>query len=120
MRISRIVAGLLLAAFALTACGGSSTPPAGQAQAAAACKTGGAQAATLAQQAAARNPKFATLSADESALAASEAGQESELSDGDSTDDGGLGDLAGANALDSSGGIKVLSDCTSLGLSVTH
>lgn len=119
MRLAQF-ASVVLVALALSACGASSAPPAGQVQAAAACKTGGSQAATLASQAAAVNPKYATLAADEHALAANEATQQNVLSDGNSTDDSGLGDLTGANALGSPASLKVLSDCTSLGLSVTH
>jgi hypothetical protein len=66
------------------------------------------------------NPKYSTLAADENTLAASESTQQGELSDGNATDDSGLGDLAGANALGSPASMKVLGDCTSLGLSVTH
>jgi hypothetical protein len=113
-------ASLGLASVFLTACGGSSAPPVGQTQAAAACKTGGASAAQLAGQAAALNPIYATLSADENVLAGSEAGQVNELSDGDPTDDSGLGDLAGADATGSGADVKVLTDCTTLGLSVSH
>jgi hypothetical protein len=115
-RTTLALAGLLMV---LAGCG-SSAPPAGQAQAAAACKSSGSSAATLASQAAAANPKYATLSVDETALAASEAGQENALSDGNSTDDSGLGALAGADSIGSSGDMKVLGDCVSLGLSVTH
>jgi hypothetical protein len=111
-----VAAGLLVV---LAGCG-SSNPPAGQTQAAAACKSSGSQAATLASQAAAANPKYAALSVDESALATSQAGQENALSDGNSSDDSGLGALAGADSIGSSGDMKVLSDCVSLGLSVTH
>jgi hypothetical protein len=103
-----------VAAAGLLGCG-HGAPPAGQAQAAAACKGSGAQAAQLASQAAAVNPKFSTLAADEAALAASEAQQQSELSDGTS-DNGGL---VGATSLGTPGGIKVISDCTALGLPVT-
>jgi hypothetical protein len=112
-----LIASVLLAVLA--ACG-SSQPPAGQAQAQAACKSSGSQAATLASQAATANPKYATLSADESALASREATQENELSDGNPSDDSGLGALAGADSIGDSGDMKVLSDCVSLGLSVTH
>ena len=101
-------------------CGGSSPPPAGQSQAAAACAGSGTQAASDASQAASLNARYATLSADEAALASSESTEDNELSDGNSTDDSGLGALAGANSLGSSAGIKVISDCVSLGLSVTH
>jgi hypothetical protein len=115
VRKTPAVIALVLTA-ALTACGGSSTPPAGQSQAAAACKTGGSQAASLAAQAAALNPRFATLSADEAALAANEAQTQAAVSD-DGTDDGG--GIAGATGLGTSGSFKIITDCTSLGLSVT-
>jgi hypothetical protein len=119
VRTVQLAAAAVLSAAALAGCGGSSNPPAGHALAAEACQTGGQQAATLASQAAAANPAFATLSADEAALAANEQQQNSELSDGNSSDDSGLGSLAGADALGSTGDIKVISDCTRLGLSVT-
>jgi hypothetical protein len=92
---------------------GHSAPPAGQAQAAQACKSGGSQAAQLASQAAAANPRFATLAADENALAANEAQTQNELSDG--TDDSGI---VGAEGLGTPGSIKVITDCTELGLPV--
>jgi hypothetical protein len=119
MRVAA-VASLALVAMIGAGCGGSGRPAAGEAQAAAACKTGGAQAAQLASQAAASNAKYATLAADENALAASESTQQNELSDGSGGDDSGLGDLTGATAVGSAASTKVLTDCTSLGLSVTH
>jgi hypothetical protein len=94
---------------------GQNAPPAGQRQAAAACQTGGSQAATLAAEAAQLNPRYATLSVDEAALSANEAQTQSVLSDG--TDDGSS--VAGATDLGTSGSIKVITDCTSLGLRVT-
>jgi hypothetical protein len=113
MRFSRVAVPAALAVLA-AGCGGSSAPPAGQTQAAAACKTGGTQAASLAAQAAQLNPRFATLSTDEAALAASEAQTQSALSDGS---DGGAS-VTGATGLGTPGSIKVITDCTSLGLSV--
>ena len=97
---------------------GSSAPPAGHALAAQACQSGGATAASLASQAAAANSLYATLSADEHANAATEAGEEAEQSDG-SGDDSGLGSLSNAENLGSTGSIKVISDCAKLGLPVT-
>jgi hypothetical protein len=117
MRFIRCAVFLCAATTVLAGCGGGSVPPAGQAQAAAACKTGGSQAAQLASQAAAANAKYATLAADENALAASESTQQDELSDGSG---GGDSDLTGATALGSPASMKVLGDCTSLGLPVTH
>lgn len=102
----------------LAGCGSSSKVVPGQSDAATACQSGGVRAAALATHAAAVNPRFAVLAADEGALAASEAGQESELSDGTSSDDNGLGSLAGADAIGSGVDMKVLSDCVALGLPV--
>jgi hypothetical protein len=113
-----IVAALALAA-ALTGCG-HSAPVAGHSLAQQACLSGGSQAASYAAQAAAQNPAYATLSADEARLAATDSQQASELSDGSSSDDSGLGALTQTTNLGTSGGIKVLTDCVSLGLSVTH
>jgi hypothetical protein len=116
-----VLIGVVLSACfaAMTACG-SSAPPAGQSQAQAACLAFGAQAAQDAQQAASLNSKYATLSVDEAASAASQGQTSSELSDGNPSDDSGLGALAGTTSLGTGGGIKVISDCVSLGLSVTH
>ena len=113
---------LAVAAFSLVlvaGCGSSNKLVPGQSEAASACSSGGVQAAALAAHAAAVNPKFAVLAADEGALAATEANQESELSDGTSGDDSGLSALAGADAIGSSGDTKVISDCLALGLPVT-
>jgi hypothetical protein len=112
MRLARLAALAIAGLIALPACGHSS-PPAGQSLAAQACKSSGTQAAQLAAQAAAANPKYATLAADENTLAVSEAQQQSEISDG--TDDGGL---VGAEGIGTPGGIKVITDCTQLGLPV--
>jgi hypothetical protein len=101
----------------LAGCGGSSTPPAGHDLAAQACQSGGSQAATLASQAATANSVYATLSADESARAATEAGEVAEQSD----PNGGnseLGALANEEDLGSASSIKVLTDCTKLGLPI--
>jgi hypothetical protein len=119
MRRHRLIVAAGVGCLLLAACG-SSSPPAGQSLAASACRTGGAQAAELAAQAAATNPRYDTLSVDERALAANEQVQTNELSDGTATDDSGLGALAGADTLGSSANLKVVSDCVSLGLPVTH
>jgi hypothetical protein len=108
------VAGVLLAGC------GNSSPPAGESFAASACRSGGAQAAELASRAASANPKYDTLSVDEQALAANEQVQNNELSDGSSSDSSGLGTLANADGLGSTAGLKVVSDCVSLGLPVVH
>src|SRR3954452_12988955 len=73
----------------LSGCGGGHALTPGQDKAAAACRGTGAQAALAATQAAAVNPGYATLAADENALAASEAPQQAALSDGDPADDAG-------------------------------
>jgi hypothetical protein len=72
----------------------------------------------MASKAAAINPTYAVLAADEGALAATQANQEGELSDGTSTDDSGLGALTGASAVGSSGNLLVIRDCAALGLPV--
>jgi hypothetical protein len=69
----------------------------------------------LAAQAAQLNSRFATLAVDEAALAANESQTQAAISDG--TDDGS--GIAGATDLGSPGSIKVIGDCTSLGLPVT-
>lgn len=102
----------------LAGCGGSATVVPGKAAAASACQTGGVHAAALAAHAAAVNPEYAVLAADEGALAATEANQETELSDGSPSDDSGLSALAGADAIGSTGDMKVISDCVALGLPV--
>jgi hypothetical protein len=117
MRRISAVALVLLATLVLTGCGSSTVEP-GKSEAAAACKTSGVRAAALAAHAAAVNPKFAVLSVDEGALAASEANQEGELSDGSGSDDSGLGALSGALAIGSTADNKVLSDCVALGLPI--
>ncbi len=111
-----IVAALGLAAVGLTGCG-HSAPVAGKALAQQACLGSGAQAAADAAQAARLNPAYATLASDEASLAGNESQQNAELSDGTSSDNSGL---TSTTAIGTSGGIKVLTDCVSLGLSVTH
>jgi hypothetical protein len=102
----------------LTGCGGSSGPAAGHDLAARACQSGGSQAATLASQAASANSVYATLSADESSRAATESGEAAEQSDPSGADNGGLGSLATEEDLGSASSIKVLTDCTTLGLPI--
>jgi hypothetical protein len=119
MRIAGTFVAAAAALFLLAGCG-SSAPPAGQAQAAQACQSSGSAAATLASQAAALNTKYATLATDEKADAAGQATTENELSDGNSGDDSGLGSLAGTESIGTGGGVKVITDCVSLGLSVSH
>jgi hypothetical protein len=119
MRTTVLAAVAAVSLAVLSGCG-SSTPPAGEPDAAKACASSGTQAASLASQAAALNPRYATLAADEQADAASEATTQDELSDGSSGDDSGLGALAGSESMGTGGGIKVISDCVSLGLPVTH
>jgi hypothetical protein len=109
LKLAPVVLGMIV----VSACGHSAST-AGAAPAAQACKAGGSQAAQLADQAAAVNAKYATLATDENALAASESTQQSELADG--SDDGSL---VGATSLGSPGSIKVIADCTGLGLPVT-
>ncbi|HTW20966.1 MAG TPA: hypothetical protein VME70_12235 [Mycobacteriales bacterium] len=115
-----LAAVLCAASLALVAGCGHSTPAPGAAQAASACQSGGAQAASLADQAAKLNGKYVQLATDENALAANEASQEQAESDGSSSDDSGLDALAGAESMGSSADLKVIKDCVSLGLSVTH
>jgi hypothetical protein len=112
------VSGTAALLVVLAGCGGSSAPPAGHDLAAQACQSGGSQAATFASQAASANPVYATLSADESARAATESGEVAEQSDPSGVDNSGLGSLATEEDLGSAGSIKVLTDCTKLGLSI--
>jgi hypothetical protein len=113
--IAASFAALMLAA----GCGsGASKVVPGASDAAAACKSGGVHAAALAAHAAAVNPTYAILAADEGALAATEANQQTELSDGTGTDDSGLSALTGATAVGSGAGDKVLRDCVALGFPV--
>jgi hypothetical protein len=114
-----LLATVVAAALALVAgCGSSAAAKIvpGQTDAAAACQAQGVHAAGLATDAAAQNPLYAVLAADEGALAATEANQESELSDGDSTDDSGTTALTGVTADGSTAKIKVVTDCATLGL----
>lgn len=117
MRTTSIAAVVLASLLALAGCGGggSKLVP-GQAEAASACQSTGVHAAALAAHAAAVNPLYAVLSADEGALAATEATQTSELSDGTGSDDSGLGALAGATAIGSTADSNVIRDCAALGL----
>jgi hypothetical protein len=117
-----LAAGTAASLILVAGCGGSSKLVPGQSEAASACQdstSSPVQAAALATHAAAVNPKFAVLAADEGALAASEANEEGELSDGTSAGDSSVGSLAGADAIGSGPDIKVVTDCTTLGLSVS-
>ncbi|HVW81618.1 MAG TPA: hypothetical protein VHB69_11850 [Mycobacteriales bacterium] len=93
-------------------CGGGSKEPPGHALAAKACQSAGQQAADYATQAAAANPVYATLAADERAAALQEAQAGAAA---------GLGSGTAAQLLGAQGvGFKVIGDCASLGLAVTH
>jgi hypothetical protein len=119
VKISRML-GLALAGIAasvVTACGGHAITP-GQSDAAAACKGSGSAAALAATKAAAVNPGYATLAADENALAVSESSQEADLSDGTASDDASLGAVASAVDLGSPARQKVIADCFQLNLPV--
>jgi hypothetical protein len=110
---------LALAAAGSTGCGHSG-PVAGKALAQQACLGSGAQAAADAAQAAQLNPAYATLAADEASVAARESQQQNELTDPNDGGDSGLGGLTSTTAIGTPGGIKVITDCVQLGLSVTH
>jgi|SRR5580693_2435356 hypothetical protein len=114
-----LAAGVVALFLLLAGCGGNSKIVVGESDARAACQSTGVNAAALAAHAGAVNPLYATLAADEGALAASEANQEGELSDGTSSDDSGLSALAGADAVGSSADSNVIRDCMALGLPVT-
>lgn len=101
----------IVAVGIVAGCGGSKEP-AGHDLAAKACRSAGATAATYAAQAAAANSVYATLSADEKAAAS----QESQVGAA-----AGLGSGAAAQLLTGQGaGFKVITDCATLGLPVTH
>jgi hypothetical protein len=118
-RISRtaILGGLVWAA---AACGSGHALTPGKSDAAAACRGTGAAAAAAATRAAAVNPGFSTLAADENALAAGEATQIEELSDGDPGDDAGVSATVAGVDLGSAARQKVIADCVQLGLPVTR
>ncbi|HWA64984.1 MAG TPA: hypothetical protein VG899_01270 [Mycobacteriales bacterium] len=110
MRTRSVVALVLFAGLA-AGCGGSKEPT-GHALAAKACQSAGQQAADYAAEAAAANSAYATLAADEKAAAA----QESQVGAA-----AGLGTGAAAQLLTGQGaGFKVITDCATLGLPVTH
>ena len=115
----RLAAGCLCAAAALVGCGGHAITP-GQSDAAAACKGSGSAAALAATKAAAVNPSYATLAADENALAASTSNPEADLSDGTGSDDAGVSAIAAGVGLGSAAQQKVVADCVSLGLPVVQ
>lgn len=112
--------GTALAAVTLAGCGGGHASTPGKADAAAACRGSGSPAATAATKAAAVNPSYATLAADENALAAGESSQAADLSDGDPSDDAGVGSVASAVELGSPARQKVIADCFQLGLPVVQ
>jgi hypothetical protein len=115
LRTTTLAGALVL----LSGCGGGHALTPGHDKAAAACRGTGSQAALAATQAAAVNPGYATLAADENAVAASEAPQQAALSDGDPTDDAGAGALTSSVDLGSTQRQKVIADCYNLGLPVT-
>src|SRR3954452_17183395 len=103
----------------LSGCGGGHALTPGHDKAAAACRGAGSQAGLAATQAAAVNPGYATLAADENALAANEAPQQAALSDGDPTDDASVDSVTSGVDLGSAARQKVIADCFNLGLPVT-
>ena len=117
--LPRVLVAIGLVAAAATACGGGHALTPGQDQAAIACRSTGTTAALAATRAAAVNPAFATLAADENALATSQAPQVADLSDGDPTDDADVGAVAAGVGLGSAAQQKVIADCMNLGLPVT-
>jgi hypothetical protein len=119
VRTSSIATVILVSLLALAGCGSSSKVAPGHADAASACQSSGVQAAALSAHAAAVNPLYAVLAGDEGALAANEANQAGELSDGTGSDDSGLGALTGVTAIGSTASDNVIRDCTALGLPVT-
>jgi hypothetical protein len=118
MRLMRHAALTVLAAAAVSGCGGGHAFTPGQDQAAAACRSSGTAAALAATRAASLNPSFATLAADENALANNQAPQVADLSDGDPADDAGVGAVAAGVDLGSPAQQKVIADCMNLGLPV--
>jgi hypothetical protein len=118
----RVAAPLIgaVATIALAGCGGGHAITPGQANAAAACKGSGSAAALAATKAAAVNPSFATLAADENALAAADSSQAADLSDGSASDDAGVGEVASAIDLGSPAKQKVIADCFNLGLPIVQ
>jgi hypothetical protein len=106
------LAAVGIVAVALVAGCGGGKEPAGHALAARACQSAGAQAATYAAQAAATNSVYSTLASDEQAAAV----QESQVGGA-----AGLGSGTAAQLLTGQGaGFKVITDCATLGLPVTH
>jgi hypothetical protein len=120
MTLARSVGVALVAVAAVSGCGGGHPVSSGQSDAASACRGAGSAAALAATRAAAVNPSYATLAADENAVAASESTQVTDLSDGTATDDAGAGALAASLDLGSAARQKVIADCVALGLPVTH
>jgi hypothetical protein len=107
----RAVCGVVAVVALVAGCGGGKEP-AGHALAAKACQSAGAQAAAYSAQAAAANKVYATLASDEQAAATQEAQTGAAA---------GLGTGAAAQLLTGQGaGFKVITDCATLGLPVTH
>lgn len=117
MRRSMRPVWAVLIVAAVAGCGGGHAFSPGQSEAAAACRGTGSAAALAATKAAAVNPSFATLAADENALAASDATQAADVSDG--SDGSGTSALVSGLDLASPARQKVLADCVALGLPVT-
>jgi len=122
VKLSRVLvtAGAGVAVVALTGCGGGHAITPGESEAAAACRGSGASAAAAATRAAAVNPSYATLAADENAVAAGEAVQVGNLSDGDAGDDAGVDALASSIDIGTVARQKVIADCVNLGLPVAR
>jgi hypothetical protein len=118
--MKRTVIVAVAAVAVLSGCGGS-TLVAGKSLAQQACLGSGQQAASYAAQAAAANPQaYSTLSADVAALATQDASRVAGATDGDPSDDAGLGAIAAADGVGSGAYINVMTDCIKAGLSVTH
>jgi hypothetical protein len=123
VNLSRRIAVTLLGvvtAVTLAGCGGGHAVTPGQGQAAAACRGTGSAAALAATKAAAVNPGYSTLAADENAVAASEAPQVSDITDGDPTDDPGAAAVAAGIDMGSAARQKVIQDCFDLNLPVAQ
>lgn len=114
MRRGALPVLVVAVAAAVAGCGGGHAFTPGQSEAAAACRGNGSAAALAATKAAAVNPSFATLAADENALAASDATQAADVSDG--SDDSVTAALVSGLDLGSPARQKVLADCVALGL----
>ncbi|HEX3897805.1 MAG TPA: hypothetical protein VHW74_01425 [Mycobacteriales bacterium] len=108
---TRVMCGVVAVVALVAGCGGSKDP-AGHDLAAKACQSAGATAANYAAQAAAANSLYSSLATDEQAAAT----QESQVGAA-----AGLGSGSAAQLLSGQGaGFKVITDCATLGLPVTH